>query len=151
MRYNAALLGCVERWVESSDAARYAGKLCDILNPLLAKTGHTSHGDGAVVRMQTFHVSERNTRQVRDRVFALLEKFLFSDDPRSVLKAVKSFGTVLYNPVPFYNMEITEEECRVWASEQLRILDILERFDVEEAVRDRDLACLGFRPVGGSV
>ena len=126
--YNAAFLGCVERWVYTHGSSEHIGKLCGFLDPLLEKTGHTSHSDGDVIKSEAFFVSEENTRHVRDRVIALLARLVGSDDPRSVLRAVKSLGTALNNPMPVYDMKIGQEECRAWANEQLRILDILDEF-----------------------
>jgi hypothetical protein len=141
--FNAALFGCVERWAGSSDAARHVGKLCDILDPLLEKTGHTSYADGVKVTMEAFHVSEPNTRQVRDRVIALLERLLSCDDPRVPLRAAKSFGKALNNPMSLFNMKIGTDQCQVWAPEQLRILDILERFMSKRRFAIATLSALG--------
>jgi hypothetical protein len=141
--YNSALLKWAEDRIESSEAAGDVRKLLGILEPLLEKTGHTSHSEGAALVMQPFHVSERNTRQVRDRMIALLEKLLSSEDPRTVLRAVKNFGKALLNPMPYANMTIGPEECHVWAPEQLHILQILDGFMSQRRFAIATLRALG--------
>ncbi len=70
-------------------ATEYVSKLCDILDRLLAKTCETSHVEGVNFRLTTFHVSEQNTRTAEDGAIELLERFLFSDDPKTVLRGVE--------------------------------------------------------------
>jgi hypothetical protein len=126
--YNAAVMGCVERWTEVPGSGMYVEKLCDILDQFLTKTGHSSRSEGVVITLRSFRVSEPDTRRIRDRAICVLEKLLASEDLTFVLCAVKSFGKVLDNPMSLFNAKITEEECRPWASEQLKVLDLLAQF-----------------------
>ena len=141
--FNEALIGCVERWIESSDAARYVQQLCELLDPLLEKTGHITQWDETALVMMPFHVSEQNTRKVRDRAISILEMLLSSDDPKSVLIALKSFRKALNNPMPVFNLKVGHEECQSWASEELRILEILERFMSQRRFAIATLRALG--------
>ena len=144
VRYNEIVVQRVEQWLESADSARYIGKVCDILDHLLEKTGHTSDVDEEMFSLKPFLVNEPNTRQARDRVINLLEKQLFSEDPKAVLRAVKSFRKVLHNPMPIGNPQVSQEVCAVWEPEQLRVLEIMGRL-----LRKHRFPIATYRALGG--
>lgn len=126
--FNDAILVCIERWADSPNTVRHFAMLCDILDPFLEKTGHTSYRDGNRILFKQFHVSENNTRLYRDRVINLLERFLESEDLKLVLRALRSLAKILTNPLPQFNLIVGAEIIQIWEPEQLRTLDILDQF-----------------------
>jgi hypothetical protein len=125
--YNKAVVECIASWITSADSSKYLGKLCELIDLLLEKTGHTSHIEGEIFSLRPFLVSEPNTRRVRHTAISLLEELLFSDNPKAVIRAVKGFRKALHDPMPIGNPQVSSEFCAVWEDEQLRVLEILNR------------------------
>jgi hypothetical protein len=123
---NDMVLDAVEAWLREPDVHDHLQSPLDVVDPMLAKTGHSSHTEGHGVVFQPFLVSEENTRAVRSRALRIIMTCAGSRERKIALRAIESLENALREPVPYFNMQITEEEQGKWVREQLEVLDEIQ-------------------------
>jgi len=119
---NEKVLDAVERWLREPDAHDHVHSPLDVIDPMLAKTGHSTRAEGHNVVLTPFLVSEQNTRALRDRALGIIGVCARTANRRTALRAIKSLEKGLEEPVPLFGMTIPEEERERWEPEQLRVL-----------------------------
>ena len=120
------VLDTVRAWVAEPDAFAHAHSPLDVLDPLLAKSGHESWWTGAAVEMRGFIINEKATRPLRDGVIALLDDLSKDERVDVRLRVVKTVGEALHGPVGYFGQPVTEEARVQWQAEEKRLLGILE-------------------------
>lgn len=120
---NEMVLDAVERWLREPDAHDHVHSPLDVIDPMLAKTGHSTRAEGHNVVLTPFLVSEQNTRPLRDRALGIIGVCARTANRRTVLRTIKSLDKALEEPVPLFDMTIPDEERERWVPEQVRVLD----------------------------
>jgi hypothetical protein len=122
---NLTMLGAVRRWLDDTDANNHLHSPLDVLDPLFAKTGHTSYSEGHQIRLCSFKLSRQELQTIRDDALALVRNCAFSGAPKVGLRALGSLEDALRAPLPVFTMEISQEDRSQWVPEQLKILGFL--------------------------
>ncbi len=99
----------------------------DIIDPLLAKTGLSAHSEGHNFVYRAFVLKEENIRLIRQRSITLVVHCLSSDSLRVSLRALKSLGDALREPVGMFDTKISDDDREQWRPEQLEILNHIAR------------------------
>ena len=121
--FNEGVLEAVIRWLRTDDAHSYLHSPMDVLDQLMAKSGHSDHSEGYRIVMQPFLVSYEETHLIRERALALIADSARSVSTKVVLRAIQSFGEVLQPPRPYFSMEISEEDRTQWLPEEKAVLE----------------------------
>ena len=119
---NQDILDFVEQSLESTGIHNHVHSLLDIIDPMLAKTGHSTHSEGHNLGIRPFVVREDSVKAIRERAVSLVVSCLSSDSLRVSLRALKSLENALREPVGIFEMKITDEDREQWRPEQLKIL-----------------------------
>jgi len=120
---NDMVLDAVETWLREGDAHDHLHSPMDVIDPMLAKTGHSSQAEGQKIVFQPFLVSEENTRALRGRALEIIVGCARSRQRRIALRAIGSLENALREPVPYFGMAITGTDHERWVPEQLKVLD----------------------------
>ena len=120
------VLDTVERLLEASDCHDHLHSLLDIIDPMLAKTGHSVHSEGYNLIFRPFFLYEGSTKSIRQRCIALVARCLSSDNVRVSLRALKSLENALGEPIGEFGLEISDVDREQWRPEQLEILSNIE-------------------------
>jgi hypothetical protein len=126
--YNQVLLEAAARWLKAPDAHSHLYSPLDVLDPLLAKTGTSVHGQGHGFVMRSFHCSKESTQLLRDGAIDLIASCLDVQKLGIVFRALKSLEEALREPTPYLNMTISNEERMQWTPDRLRVLAIIDDF-----------------------
>jgi hypothetical protein len=127
LRVNRTVLQAARRWLQLPDAFDRRHSPLDVVDSLFAKSGEESWSDSHQLYSRGFLINHANVQELRKELLSLVEGCLQSKDIRVVVRAVQSLGRGLQDPLPIYNMTITEETVLPWESEQLRILEVLSQ------------------------
>jgi|GEM_PF-1332915 len=122
---NDAVLRSVQRWLQDPAVHNHVYSPLHIVDPMLAKTGHSSRGDGMSVALTPFHVSRENTQQIRCEALDLISNCAKSDNPRVALRAIQGLGTALHEPIPYLSMTISPEDKERWVPDQFEVINRL--------------------------
>jgi hypothetical protein len=124
--FNEAVLDAVERWLHTPDAHAHLHSPLDALDALLVKSGHSDYSEGYQVIMRPFLVNREQTQHLRNRTLDLIYRCAHSGETKVMLRAIDSLAKALHPPVPYFSMEISQEDCAQWIPEDERILGHLE-------------------------
>ena len=116
------LLDFVEELIEDRSSHGHFHSPLDIIDPMLTKTGHSSHSTGHSFVFRPFALKKENIKSIRERAVSLVVRCLASDDLKVSLRALKCLGDALREPVPIFEIEIPDEDREQWRPEQLEIL-----------------------------
>lgn len=131
---SSEVLRATSRWLNEARAHDHRHSPLDVLDPLLVKTGHSDRSDGMKMILTPFHVNRENTEQVRQGALDLISHCAGSSNRKVSLRAIKSLGKALHEPVGYLGMTIASADKERWVPDQL---DILKRLrDVAEATQD---------------
>ncbi len=122
---NDAVLRSVQRWLQDPAVHNHVYSPLHIVDPMLAKTGHSSRGDGMSVALTPFHVSRKNTQQIRREALDLISNCAKSENPRVALRAIESLGTALHEPIAYLSMTISPEDKERWLPDQFDVINRL--------------------------
>ena len=98
----------------------------DVIDPMFAKTGHSTYSQGHNLVRRSFVLKEGSIKSVREHCISLVVRCLSTNDLRVSLRALESLENALREPVGEFNREIADEDREQWRSEQLEILAHIE-------------------------
>ena len=119
---NQGILDFVEQLLEFTGSHNHLHSPLDIIDPMLAKTGHSTHSEGHNLGIRPFVVREDSVKSIRERGISLVARCLSSDSLRVSLRALRSLEIALREPVGIFEMKISDEDREQWRPEQLEIL-----------------------------
>jgi hypothetical protein len=122
---NRIVLDAVERWIKEPDCHSHTNSPLDILDALLAKEGMSSRSEGIKVLLQSFPVSGKNTKDLRERAIKLLEQCAQSESIGVVIRALHSLTETLRPPHGSLGRSTSGVEKSAWVKEDKRVLDIV--------------------------
>ena len=126
VQVNRIVLEAIERWLKEPDVHNHIHSPLDVIDPLLAKEGETSHSEGHNIVFRPFAVNFKNTKFIRDKAIDILAKCARSDSPKVILRSLKSLVNALRSPHGLFGRVVSDEEINQWLPEQLHILEILK-------------------------
>ena len=123
---NHLVLDTLEKLLESPCSHEHVHSPLDIIDPMLAKTGVSTHTEGHNVVSRSFVLKKENIESIRQRSLSLVVRCLFSDSLRVSLRSLASLENALREPFGAFNLEVSDEDRDQWRTEQLEILAQIE-------------------------
>ncbi len=120
---NREILEVIERLAEHPESHNHVYSPLDIIDPMLEKTGLSTHSEGHQLAHSSFILKKESIKPVRERCVSLVVRCMFSNDLKVSLRAVKSLESALSEPVGSFDHEVTAKNREQWRSEQLEILE----------------------------
>ena len=125
---NQAVVEAVRRWLREPDAHDHLHSPLDLLDPLFAKTGHTSYSEGYQIAIRAFKLDREEVATLRNDAMSLVRECAFSANPKVALRALSSLDNAMRAPLPVFNMTISKEDNAQWLPEQLTIIGMFREF-----------------------
>ena len=122
------VLDTIERLLELPDIHDHIHSPLDIIDPMLAKTGFSVHTEGRSLVYRPFTLKDEDIKSIRQRAISLVDRCLYSNDPRISMRALASLERAIEEPHAFLNMKISDEEREQWRPEQLELLALIADF-----------------------
>ena len=119
------VLDTIEKLLEDPGSHSHFHSPFDIIDPMLAKTGFSTHAEGYNLVRRTFSLKYESIKSIRQRALSLIGRCLFSTNLRISLRALASMELALDEPRPYLNMSISDEDREQWRLEQLEILSLI--------------------------
>jgi hypothetical protein len=119
---NHVVLQAVQRWLKEAGAHDHLHSPLHMLDPLLAKSGHSDHGDGGRIVLTPFQINRENTERIRREALNVISACARSSNLRIALRGIRSLGTALQEPIPYMAMTISAEDKARWAPDQIDVL-----------------------------
>ena len=116
------MLDALEKLFEDPGSHEHLHSPLDIIDPMLAKTGHSTRSEGHSLFFRPFSLKDEDVKSIRQRSLALVVSCLSSSDLRVSLRALRSLENALREPVGVFEMKISDEDREQWRPEQLEIL-----------------------------
>ena len=123
---NHGVLDTVAQMLESAGSHDHVHSPLDVIDPMLAKSGYSTHSQGHSLVHRSFVLKEGSIKSIRERCISLVVRCLFSNDLKVSLRALKSLENALREPIGAFDQEISDEDREQWRSEQLKILKHIE-------------------------
>ena len=120
---NHGVLDAIEHLIEASGSHGHVHSLLDVIDPMMAKTGHSTYSEGHRLVIRSFVLKKESVKSIRERCISLIVRCLSSNHLRVSLRAVESLEVPLREPMGEYDHEVSDEDREQWRSEQLEILD----------------------------
>ena len=92
---------------------------------MLAKTGFSAHSEGFNFVYRPFTLKDENIKSIRQRSISQIGRCLSSTNLRISLRALASLESALREPLPVFDMELSDEDREQWRPEQLEILTLI--------------------------
>jgi len=128
LEYNKLVIEFVGKQLKNSSDYNHIYSLLDILDPMLEKEGIANRFTGVEVNFIPFSIPYENTKEIRQKVIALIGNYLSCDSTKVVLRALKSYFETLNQPTGFFGKKVSTDEIKIWFPEQIEILKIIEDF-----------------------
>ena len=119
---NHGVLDAVQKLLAAPGSHDHLHSPLEIIDPMLAKTGLSTHSEGYKFVYRSFALREEIIKSIRQRAIALVVRCLSSDSLRGSLRALDSLENALREPLGALDLEITDEDREQWRQEQLEIL-----------------------------
>ena len=119
------VLDTIEKLLEDPSSHDHFYSPLDIIDPMLAKTGFSTHVEGYNFVNRSFTLKVENIKSIRQRAISLIGRCLFSNNLRSKLRALRSLERALRGPHAYLNMQVSDEDREQWRPEQLEILSLI--------------------------
>ena len=116
------VLDTMEKLLETPGMLGRVYSLLDMLDPMLAKTGHSTRSEGYKLVFRPFVLKRGGIEPIRQRSIALVVDCLSSHSLGVKLRALKSLENALREPFGDFSMEVSDEDREQWRPEQLEIL-----------------------------
>ena len=116
------MLDALEKLFEDPSSHEHLHSPLDIIDPMLAKTGHSTRSEGHSLFFRPFSLKDEDVKSIRQRSLSLVVSCLSSNDLRVSLRALRSLKSALREPVGVFEMNISDEDREQWRPEQLEIL-----------------------------
>jgi hypothetical protein len=130
--FNQKVVEAVTRWLKKPNANTHIDILLDILDPLLAKSFYWTRTEGFNVNFSSSYVSREKTQSIHDQALTLISQCLDSEQPKVILRALKSLKEALEEPRDFFSQKHIEQ-VEQWIPEQLKILQLISDLTVRES------------------
>ncbi len=119
------VLDFIEKLLETPDCHDHFYSPLDIIDPMLAKTGLSTHFERFNIVRRPFTLKYESIKLIRQRSISLVDRCLHSNDLKITLRALASLELALDEPRPYLNMNISDEDREQWRPEQLEILSLI--------------------------
>ena len=119
---NHLMLDTLQKLLEAPGSHDHVHSPLDIIDPMLAKTGHSTRSEGHKFVFRPFALNRESIESIRQRSVSLVVDCLFSHSPRTTLRALDSLGNALRDPIGEFGHEISDKDREQWRPEQLEIL-----------------------------
>ncbi len=119
------VLDTIEKLLEDPSSHDHFYSPLDIIDPMLAKTGFSTHVEGYNLVNRSFTLKDENIKSIRQRSISLIGRCLLSTNLRISLRALASLESALREPLPLFNMKVSDEDREQWRPEQLEILSLI--------------------------
>jgi hypothetical protein len=124
----SSVLDFIEKLLENPGSHDHIHSPLDIIGPMLAKTGFSAHAERYNFVYRTFTLKDENIKSIRPRLISLIGRCLFSTTLRISLRALESLESALREPLPVFDMELSDEDLEQWRPEQVEILTLIADF-----------------------
>ena len=119
------VLQLVERTLQD-DAGASAYSPLELLAPLLAREGETTHAAETGFQIRVFPVAAKATADIRATIRTILIAQATGGRARERALAARLLGDALRPPLGAFGREITDTEIEQWHDDQLAVLDAIE-------------------------
>ena len=123
---NHGVLDTMQQILETPGSHDHVHSPLDVIDPMFAKTGHSTYPQGHNLISRSFVLKEGSIKTIRERCISLAVRCLSSNNLRVSLRALESLEKALREPIGDFNHEISDEDREQWRSEQLDILGHIE-------------------------
>lgn len=119
------VLDTIEKLLEEPSSHDHFHSPLDIIDPMLAKTGLSTHFEGFNIVRRPFTLKYESIKLIRQRSISLVDRCLHSNDLKITLRALASLESALQEPQAYLNMNIADEDREQWRPEQMEILSLI--------------------------
>ena len=119
------VLQLVERTLQDHAGASAYSPL-ELLAPLLAREGETTHAAETGFQIRVFPVAAKATADIRATIRTILIAQATGGRARERALAARLLGDALRPPLGAFGREITDTEIQQWHDDQLAVLDAIE-------------------------
>ena len=123
---NHGVLDNMQQILETPGSHDHVHSPLDVIDPMFAKTGHSTHSQGHNLVHRSFVLKEGSIEPIRERCISLVVRCLFSNNLRVSLRGLESLENALREPIGEFDHEVSDEDREQWRSEQLEILVHIE-------------------------
>ena len=123
---NHGVLDTMQQILETPGSHDHVHSPLDVIDPMFAKTGHSTYSQGHNLISRSFVLKEGSIKTIRERCISLAVRCLSSNNLRVSLRALESLEKALREPIGDFDHEISDEDREQWRSEQLDILGHIE-------------------------
>ena len=123
---NHGVLDIMQQILEIPGSHDHVHSPLDVIDPMFAKTGHSTHSQGHNLVVRPFVLKQESIKSIRERCISLAVRCLSSNNLRVSLRALESLEKALREPIGDFNHEISDEDREQWRPEQLEILAHIE-------------------------
>ena len=134
----SGVLDTIEKLLEDPGSHNHFHSPLDIIDPMLTKTVRSGYVRGHNYVPRSFTLKYESIKSIRHRSISLVGRCLFSNNIRISIRALNSLESALREPLPLFNMKISDEDLEQWRPEQLEILTLIS----DLARRSTDLVTL---------
>lgn len=120
------ILTLVRKWVQEDDAFTFIYSPLDILEKLLAREATETNGNRTTITITSLLVPAEYMRPVREPALELLNQFGQGQNPEVALRILRYLLHLLGSPIG-RGPDVTLEELKNWAEENLKIFKIVEQ------------------------
>ena len=128
---NHGVLDTMQQILETPGSHDHVHSPLDVIDPMFAKTGHSTYSQGHNLISRSFVLKEGSIKTIRERCISLAVRCLSSNNLRVSLRALESLEKALREPIGDFDHEISDED-----REQCRRSAIMGHFQGEKNVRE---------------
>lgn len=111
------ILDAIESWLSRDDAFTGMHTPLEVLEPILAKSGHSMRSNARGVTFSPFGVNRAATKQLRDRALALLLKYATFGGASTTRKVLEIANGVLMPANLSFGLELPDDFHHQWHEE----------------------------------
>ena len=123
---NHGVLDTMQQILETPGSHDHVHSPLDVIDPMFAKTGHSTHSQGHNLIHRSFVLKEGSIEPIRERCISLVVRCLFSNNLRVSLRGLESLEDALREPIGEFDNQVSDEDREQWRSEQFEILTHIE-------------------------
>jgi hypothetical protein len=126
--YNFAIFETLEQMFKRADVHEHRNSLLDVIDPLLAKEGHSTTSRGHNFVLNSFSVPIQGVKHIRKRIFQLLNDIAKGSSLRLQLRVFETFSKALSSMRGVAGLKITPEMQASWQSDEQLVLKHIAEF-----------------------
>ena len=123
---NHGVLDTMQQILETPGSHDHVHSPLDVIDPMFAKTGHSTYFQGHKLVYRSFVLKEGSIKPIRERCIFLVVRCLSSNNLRVSLRGLESLEDALREPIGEFDNQVSDEDREQWRSEQFEILTHIE-------------------------